>query len=101
MSNITEDVQEGIKYINSIAKESAKMMGNLNCLMQEQRDQVVEMKETVIEIKDLVKENMESKEEVLVSLKKDIRKDVKSFYTKVLTISIPMATILALAVTFI
>lgn len=90
-SEITHDVATGVKYINSVAEQSANLLTNINELMQEQRD-------TVIEIKTLVTENLESEEELLTGLRSDIRGDIGRFYTRVLTVAIPVATVLAFLV---
>lgn len=90
-NEITHDVATGVKYINTVAEQSADLLTNINELMQEQRD-------TVVEIKTLVTENLESEEEVLTGLKNDIRHDIGKFYTRILTVSIPLATVLAFLV---
>ncbi len=90
-NEITKDIATGVKYINSVAEQSASLLININDLMQEQRD-------TVVEIKTLVTENLESEEKLLTDLKGEIRGDIGRFYRTVLTVSIPLATVLAFLV---
>ncbi len=99
--SLTEDVEAGIKYINSVADQSTQLLTNINGLMMEYREHVADMKDVVKEMKKMATESMESKEEVLVDLKLDIRKDVGRFYTRVITFAIPLATVFAFFVAFV